>query len=351
MTLWMNSMLHGKTFNLRTDQFAQELLVQHRVFTGYKLDLATTIVLQPIELNAQRYTLVIDWRKGAFLTQTSAVSLMKQATEKHPTMMTLYMRLAHLYAGNQAYLPFVHGHFGLVPLGGPSDWRTGWVSFYNLVALEDQGVAVTMEFDNSLKLLLPTTFYFMRSRLTDAMQIAQIQKDYISAMMGDSGFEVARPRLANSLTSVLNFRPALVVTDPKDFHDMAIETLMVAAIEDYMLMGYADALQLTQTELTAEIKAFIHGHGRRIMPKTRHFMAHGQAPTEPPSVEKIEPLLWKNVPGFNEDAKTYDVQKQGHWLATDEQRTLVESAITTYPKDNEFTGGERNEFNDTTSIQ
>ncbi|GAB6092246.1 hypothetical protein [Furfurilactobacillus curtus] len=350
MTLWMNSMLHGKTFNLRTDQFAQELWAQHQVFTGYKLDLATTILLQPVELDTHRYTLVIDWCKGAFLTQASAVGLMKQVTEQHPTMTSLYMRLAHLYAGNQAYLPFVHGHFGLVPLGGPSDWRTGWVSFYNLIALEDQGNAVALVFDNSLKLLLSTTLYFIRSRLADAMQIVQIQKDYLSTMMAESGFEVARPRLENSLTNVINFHPELVVTDPKDFHDMAIETLMVAAVEDYMLTGYADALQLTPAELTDEIKTFIYGHGRRIMPKARHFMAHGQAPTEPRSVEKLEALIWKNVPGFKEASRTYAVQKQGQWLRTDEQRTLVESAITTYPKEKAFTGGESNEFNDTTSI-
>ncbi|MGV0168778.1 hypothetical protein ACRYI5_09240 [Furfurilactobacillus sp. WILCCON 0119] len=262
--------LNDRTVDLRNSALADRLLTEQRINHSYELRLTETLLLLPVTVGKQHFTLVIDRHLGLLLTRKTPATLLRGLRE-HQWLTFQQMTISHQFLGQQHYVPYVQGSAGFVPTAGPTTSHAGWVGFAQLTDLQAYETAAVLVFRNELKVVMPTSLYFLRQRLVEAATMTQLQCDYLQAVVEQSGFNRRCPKLPNRLAELLTVHPRHELSAPRDFYGHAIEALMTAAVEDFLMTGYGDTLKLDRVELAADVRGYLHERGRYLVPKKRHF--------------------------------------------------------------------------------
>ncbi|KRN96168.1 hypothetical protein IV55_GL001554 [Furfurilactobacillus siliginis] len=258
------------TIDLRKQEVLADALANWVYHDEYVMKLDTTLLIYPVTKGDQKVTLILDRHLGPFLSHQATSTLIKAVIERH-WLTFQHMRIAHQFAGQHHYVPYVFGQYGFVPTAGPTGYQAGWLGFYHITSLQSFESDALLVFDNHLKLLLPMSHYFLHSRLVEAATIGELQKEYQASLIEYGGFNKQRPKLENKLAHTLHCWPEVQLKNPRELYSFGMEAMMTAAIETYLMEGYGDQLGLEVETLAADIRAFIAARGADIMPKNRHF--------------------------------------------------------------------------------
>ncbi|HAT54862.1 MAG TPA: hypothetical protein DCW31_06430 [Lactobacillus sp.] len=262
--------LRDQTIDLQNQTFANSLWEERQIVDDFEVSLTTTLFVQPVQVRHDRLTLVLDHRLGPLLVRRSSQTLMRELMMKNSRTHQL-MNVAHHFLGQHQYVPYVKGQYGFVPTAGASTSVAGWLGFYRLRQFRRIGADALLIFDNNMKLILPLSYHFVRQRLIAAASVAQLQKEELELLVENSGFDKQRPVFNNKLAKVLGLRPVQVLRDETEFYVHIVEVLMAAGIEDFLEDGYGNLLNLDRETLAREVRHYLKGRGRYILPKKRHF--------------------------------------------------------------------------------